>query len=292
MILETDVMTGLSTRQAAAYLGLSERTLANWRCYGQGPVYSHLGRLVRYERDALDSFIEQLRKDPFLTSAARRRPPRSPAPAPQCAPLLDQAPETQPPSTPSQRLPEMLKALSLGAALAQERLDHEKTRKELKLGQDELIAVQQELTKLQVQLQAAMVANRALNRDKAQIQSQHQEVLLGLETATKANESLKAHVVQLQTQRDEAIGRQAQAPDVSALHRTIEELKGMLASNRTASLVFDLMTANAEDLGLWYLQNVNPKGRPDLLDTEKMRRRCLHQIGFKVIKGRLMPDIT
>lgn len=63
----------------------------------------------------------------------------------------------------------------------------------------------------------------------------------------------------------------------------------MLASNRTASLVFDLMTANAEDLGRWYLQHVNPKGRPDALDNDKMRRRCLDHIGFKLVFTHLRP---
>ena len=47
----------LSTRDAAAYLALSPRTLEKWRTRGVGPAYSRIGRRVVYRRDDLDKFV-------------------------------------------------------------------------------------------------------------------------------------------------------------------------------------------------------------------------------------------
>ena len=47
----------LSTRDAAAYLALSPRTLEKWRSRGVGPAYSRIGRRVVYRRDDLDAFV-------------------------------------------------------------------------------------------------------------------------------------------------------------------------------------------------------------------------------------------
>ena len=47
----------LSTRDAAAYLALSPRTLEKWRTRGVGPAYSRIGRRVVYRRDDLDEFV-------------------------------------------------------------------------------------------------------------------------------------------------------------------------------------------------------------------------------------------
>jgi hypothetical protein len=44
-------------RTAAAYLGLSHRTLQAWRVRGGGPHYHRLGRAVRYDLLELDRFI-------------------------------------------------------------------------------------------------------------------------------------------------------------------------------------------------------------------------------------------
>lgn len=46
------------TRDAAEYLGLSPATLTTWRCRGGGPLFSKLGRSVRYLKDDLDSFMQ------------------------------------------------------------------------------------------------------------------------------------------------------------------------------------------------------------------------------------------
>lgn len=46
----------LKTPEAAAYLGLSRRTLEKWRATGKGPRYSRLGRSVVYAVADLDDF--------------------------------------------------------------------------------------------------------------------------------------------------------------------------------------------------------------------------------------------
>lgn len=43
---------------AASYLGLSRRTLQQWRVSGRGPSFRKLGAAVRYSRSDLDAFIE------------------------------------------------------------------------------------------------------------------------------------------------------------------------------------------------------------------------------------------
>jgi hypothetical protein len=46
------------TKDAAGYLGVSERTLERWRVVGGGPVFLKLGRrYVLYTVDALDAFL-------------------------------------------------------------------------------------------------------------------------------------------------------------------------------------------------------------------------------------------
>ena len=49
----------LSTENAARYLGLSARTLNNWRWLGggRGPAFVRLGRSVRYDVRTLDAWI-------------------------------------------------------------------------------------------------------------------------------------------------------------------------------------------------------------------------------------------
>ena len=47
----------LSTRDAAAYLALSPRTLEKWRTRGVGPAYSRIGRRVVYRLDDLDKLV-------------------------------------------------------------------------------------------------------------------------------------------------------------------------------------------------------------------------------------------
>ena len=51
----------LTTEQAAVYLGVSARTLEDWRLRGIGPPYykKQDGKLVLYRRDELDRWVEQ-----------------------------------------------------------------------------------------------------------------------------------------------------------------------------------------------------------------------------------------
>lgn len=42
--------------QAAARLGISAKTLANWRASDTGPRYRRIGRLIRYEPEQLEAF--------------------------------------------------------------------------------------------------------------------------------------------------------------------------------------------------------------------------------------------
>ena len=52
----------LSTRQAAALLGLSPRTLERYRVTGDGPAFSKLGRRVCYARADIDGWASGRRR--------------------------------------------------------------------------------------------------------------------------------------------------------------------------------------------------------------------------------------
>ncbi len=47
----------LTPAEAAAVLSVPTATLAQWRYRGEGPVYSKVGSVVRYRRDALDAWL-------------------------------------------------------------------------------------------------------------------------------------------------------------------------------------------------------------------------------------------
>ena len=52
----------LSAAEAATYLGMSERTLNNYRVNGrQGPAFTRLGQLVRYRVADLDAWADSNR---------------------------------------------------------------------------------------------------------------------------------------------------------------------------------------------------------------------------------------
>jgi predicted DNA-binding transcriptional regulator AlpA len=48
----------LRTKDAAAYIGLSKSTLEKYRVTATGPVYAALGRIVVYDVDDLDAWVE------------------------------------------------------------------------------------------------------------------------------------------------------------------------------------------------------------------------------------------
>lgn len=54
----------LNTEQAARYLGISPRTLQDYRKVREGPQASRLGgkRLIRYHRHALDAWMQSASK--------------------------------------------------------------------------------------------------------------------------------------------------------------------------------------------------------------------------------------
>ena len=54
----------LSEKEAGAYLGLSQRTLQEWRLKRMGPAYHKLGRRVAYDASDLDAFLAANRVDP------------------------------------------------------------------------------------------------------------------------------------------------------------------------------------------------------------------------------------
>lgn len=52
----------VTTKVAAEYLGVSVRTLEDWRAKGSGPKYVRIGHRIRYEVGELDAFIAEGRK--------------------------------------------------------------------------------------------------------------------------------------------------------------------------------------------------------------------------------------
>ncbi|MBA3858317.1 MAG: DNA-binding protein [Cyanobacteria bacterium PR.3.49] len=53
----------LTRREAAVYLGVSEQTLAIWKCTGRYNLpYIKIGRLVKYKLTDLDAFIARNHK--------------------------------------------------------------------------------------------------------------------------------------------------------------------------------------------------------------------------------------
>ncbi len=48
----------LSPPKAAQYLGISTSKLAKLRVYGGGPLWTRIGRAVRYPLSALDEFMQ------------------------------------------------------------------------------------------------------------------------------------------------------------------------------------------------------------------------------------------
>ena len=57
-MIELHNENALNERQAAKYLGVSASTLRLWRAEGRSPRFFRAGKLVRYRRNDLDSWIE------------------------------------------------------------------------------------------------------------------------------------------------------------------------------------------------------------------------------------------
>jgi predicted DNA-binding transcriptional regulator AlpA len=54
--------TYLNTKRAAHYVGLSESLLEKRRCNGDGPIYSQIGKAVRYLVSDLDAWMQANRR--------------------------------------------------------------------------------------------------------------------------------------------------------------------------------------------------------------------------------------
>lgn len=54
----------LSERDAASFLGITQRTLQDWRLNRRGPAYIKLGRRIAYDRADLEHFISANRVEP------------------------------------------------------------------------------------------------------------------------------------------------------------------------------------------------------------------------------------
>lgn len=52
----------LRTKAAADYLGLSKSTLEKKRVTGDGPVHAALGRVVVYDVEDLDEYVEERKR--------------------------------------------------------------------------------------------------------------------------------------------------------------------------------------------------------------------------------------
>jgi len=64
--------TLLNERDAAEFLGLSARTLQNWRWLGTGPIFLKLGGAVKYRLCKLERFLENARR---ASTSAHSPPP-------------------------------------------------------------------------------------------------------------------------------------------------------------------------------------------------------------------------
>lgn len=63
----------LTRREAAAYLGVAEQTLAVWKCTGRRSLpFVKIGRLVRYRKADLDAFILEHLQD-FEDNSTRQQ---------------------------------------------------------------------------------------------------------------------------------------------------------------------------------------------------------------------------
>lgn len=52
----------LNDTAVAKRLGVDPKTLQNWRCRGNGPPFVRVGRLVRYEPESIQQWIESQRR--------------------------------------------------------------------------------------------------------------------------------------------------------------------------------------------------------------------------------------
>lgn len=61
----------LNEKDTAAEVGVSVRTLRQWRRKGEGPPYTHFGRAIRYNKRALAAHFETLQVMPVRVRKRR-----------------------------------------------------------------------------------------------------------------------------------------------------------------------------------------------------------------------------
>jgi predicted DNA-binding transcriptional regulator AlpA len=62
----------LTTKEAAALLGMKPSTLRDWRCSRIGPPFIVLSpRNVKYSREDLERYIAERRMEPYVPSGVR-----------------------------------------------------------------------------------------------------------------------------------------------------------------------------------------------------------------------------
>lgn len=65
----------LTRREAAAYLGVTEQTLAIWKCTGRYNLpFLKIGRLVKYEVADLDAFLKRVKHEPLEMQETTKTP--------------------------------------------------------------------------------------------------------------------------------------------------------------------------------------------------------------------------
>jgi hypothetical protein len=81
LTIDIEIERYVNSAAAARFLGVSIQTIKNWRKQNIGPVYTKLGRIVRYRVLDLMHFAE-----------ARRIDPQGPAPADawKTGPIMDE----------------------------------------------------------------------------------------------------------------------------------------------------------------------------------------------------------
>lgn len=67
----------ISQHQAAAFLGISHKTLVNWRFQSRGPAYVKLGKgktaKIAYLQEDLEKFVQDNRIEPVLVTPGRSK---------------------------------------------------------------------------------------------------------------------------------------------------------------------------------------------------------------------------
>lgn len=73
----SDCLRLLKPRDVAALLGVSEKTLGEWRARGRGPAFLRFDRTIRYQQEAIRRFQEEAAVETLNTADRRSVPPEN-----------------------------------------------------------------------------------------------------------------------------------------------------------------------------------------------------------------------